>query len=67
MNKIVATNSNGCYSIEAVKYYGGEKYGTLVQFSINDGEHWICISLSKKEAFEFCENVICSIATLEND
>jgi len=59
MSTEIDRKENQCYNISATRFYG--QGGLSVQFTVGDGTQWMCVSLPKQDAIDFCCNIIKSM------
>jgi len=61
----IDTKYNQAYRITAGRFYGGDNRGVMVNFEIGAGGEFHCIALHKKDAVDFCLNILKSLNELE--
>ena len=64
MSTHIDQKQNGCYSLNALRMYGGKDKGVMVQFTVSNGTEYHCVALSKQDAIDFCVKVIASLNEL---
>jgi hypothetical protein len=58
MSTEMSHKQNGCYSISAQRFYGGEKKGMMAMIAICNGDQSMCLSLTKQDVIDFCATII---------